>query len=332
MREWTPVPRDPSAWTSGIAAPAPALHAFLVSNPYAAPLGASPPTTPIPDFGLRTQAVRVGEGARTNLRVVASGPGLELDAVFELGALGFLIGGHGTHLELPHAHTLPDRAIRVAAEGGGFRFEGLDGYLIPIGPVSVAAGRIEASSKLDLVLDPYRITLEPTAERGGPIRNLDDAPAAAPPPAPSAPAPAAPPPAPAAPVAPTGGDMSQTVRGLAAFGFDARRFSNPLEDLDVGLIGMDPPIQGETFWFKKSPILVGRSAGDILIPDTRVSGKHAQIDVLGVEQYALKDLASTNGTTVNERPASITRLKDGDVVAFGGVRLQFVARPKKKKA
>jgi pSer/pThr/pTyr-binding forkhead associated (FHA) protein len=126
--------------------------------------------------------------------------------------------------------------------------------------------------------------------------------------------------------------MSQTVRGLAALGFDARRLSNPLDDLDVGFLGMDPPVQGETFWFKKSPTLVGRTAGDIVIADTRVSGKHAQIDVLGPDQYALKDLASTNGTTVNERPASITRLKDGDVVAFGGVRLQFLARPKKKKA
>ena len=80
------------------------------------------------------------------------------------------------------------------------------------------------------------------------------------------------------------------------------------------------------------PALVGRTSGDVLIKDSRVSGKHAQIDVLGFEQYSIKDLASTNGTTVNDRPASITRLKDGDVIAFGGVRLQFVARPKKKRA
>jgi hypothetical protein len=322
-REWTPLPADPRApFGGGYQAPPPlALHHFLQSNPY----GAGAPGA---EAGMRTQTVRVASaGTKLNLRVLATGPGMDLDAVFELGSLGFLIGGQDAHLELPHARTLPDRAIRIRVSGPGFEFEGLGGFLIPIGPVSVSAGRIEAGSRLDLVLDPYRVTLEPTDKPGGPIRDLDDRPAA-PPPRPEPPRPAPP----SAPTAPSGADMSQTVRGLSVAGFDARRFSNPLEDLDVGFLGMDPPVQGETFWFKKSPTLVGRTAGDIVIADSRVSGKHAQIDVLGVEQYALKDLASTNGTTVNERPASITRLKDGDVVAFGGVRLQFVARPKKKKA
>jgi pSer/pThr/pTyr-binding forkhead associated (FHA) protein len=91
-------------------------------------------------------------------------------------------------------------------------------------------------------------------------------------------------------------------------------------------------VQGETLWLKKSPALVGRTTGDILIADSRVSGKHAQIDILGLDQYSLKDLASTNGTTVNDRPASTTRLKDGDIVAFGGVRLQFVVRRKQRKS
>jgi predicted component of type VI protein secretion system len=121
------------------------------------------------------------------------------------------------------------------------------------------------------------------------------------------------------------------VRGLSAFGFDTRRFSNPLDELEVGLLGLDPPVAGETLWIRKSPSLVGRTGGDVVIADSRVSGKHAQIDILGVDQYAIKDLASTNGTTVNDRPASTTRLKDGDVVGFGGVRLRFIARPKPKR-
>jgi pSer/pThr/pTyr-binding forkhead associated (FHA) protein len=125
--------------------------------------------------------------------------------------------------------------------------------------------------------------------------------------------------------------MSETVRGLGALGFDTRRFANPLDELDVGLLGLDAPVQGESFWFKKSPTLVGRTSGDVLIGDSRVSGKHAQIDVLGLDQYSIKDLASTNGTTVNDRPASTTRLKDGDIVAFGGVRLKFVVHAKKRK-
>lgn len=335
-REWTGVPADPRSLAPGApgAPAAPAripLHPYLQSNPYGGPGG----PTPAEGIAVRsaTMAMRAPAAPRPNLRVVASGPGLELDTVFQLGETGFLIGGHDCHLELFHANALPDRAIRVRSVEGGFELEGLNGYLIPLGPVSIATGRLQAGAKLDLVLDPYRVSLAATSAPGGPIRDLEAArPGGAA--APAAPfVPAAPPPSPppepppaAAPVA----DMSSTVRGLGALGFDTRRFANPLDELDVGLLGLDPPVQGETFWLKKSPTLIGRTSGDILIPDSRVSGKHAQIDVLAVDQCAIKDLASTNGTTVNERPASTTRIKDGDVLAFGGVRLRFVARPKKK--
>jgi len=335
-REWTPLPADPRGSLGTSAGPvlvAPlALHPYLQSNPYAGPDLASGGS---PVLRSSTQAVRVRPGSgRPNLRVVVSGPGLELDTVFELGERSFFLGSHDCHLELVHAGGLPERAVRVGAIEGGLEIEGLDGYLIPIGPISVASGRIDAGSKLDLVISPYRVTLEATPAAGGPIRDLDQPASSprtpiAPPPVPQLPR-AQTKPAPAAAPAPTV-DLSSTVRGLAAVGFDVRRFSSPLEEIDVGLLGLDPPVQGETFWLKKSPTLIGRTTGDILIADSRVSGKHAQIDVLALDQYALKDLASTNGTTVNERPASTTRLKDGDILGFGGVRLQFVARPKQRK-
>jgi hypothetical protein len=332
-REWTPLRGDVRGSLAGGApaggAPPIALHRYLQSNPYGE-LGR--PATP-ENLVARstTQAVRVATGARLNLRVSASGPGLELDTVFDIGDKSFFIGGHDCHLELFHAPALPERAIRVRAVEGGFEFEGMGGFLIPLGPVSVAAGRIAAGSRLDLVLDPYRIVLEPTSMPGGPIRLLEErATPAAPPAAPAAQV-APPSPPPAAPAAEPVADLNQTTRGLAAIGFDTRRFADPLADLDVGLLGLDPPVQGETLWLRKSPTLVGRTTGDILIADSRVSGKHAQIDILGLDQYSIKDLASTNGTTVNDRPASTTRLKDGDIVAFGGVRLQFVVRRKQRK-
>jgi len=333
-REWTPLPADPRGSLGKPTGPTfvepLALHPYLQSNPYAGPdLGSGGG----PVARSTTQAVRRRSvGATPNLRVAASGPGLELDAVFELGSRSFFVGSHDSHLELFHAGGLPERAIRIAATEGGFEIEGLNGYLIPLGPLSVAAGKIEAGSKLDLVISPYRVTLEATAEPGGPIRDLDQPPSS--PATPAAPAPTlAPAPAPARAVPPvTAVDVSSTVRGLGVVGFDVRRFSSPLEEIDVGLLGLDPPVQGETFWLKKSPTLIGRTTGDILLADSRVSGKHAQIDVLALDQYALKDLASTNGTTVNDRPTSTTRLKDGDILGFGGVRLQFVARPKQRRS
>jgi len=325
MREWTPLPADQRGVLAAISAAwrppsAIALHPYLQSNPYATP-GA--PGTPVARS--TTQSLRPPPASvAARLHVVATGPGLELNAAFELGGKSFLIGRHGAHLDLPQASGIPDWAIRVRAAAEGFLFEGVHDFHIPLGPISVASGRIEAGKQLDIVLGPYRVMLAPTEYPGSPIADLEGTPAAAP--AVSAPAPR---PAPA-PAAPGGGDVNSTVRGLSTFGFDTRGYSNPLESIDVGFLGVDPPVAGETFWLKKSPTLIGRTSGDILIADSRVSGKHAQIDVLGVDQYAIKDLASTNGTTVNDRPASTTRLKDGDVIGLGGVRLRFVARAKKK--
>ena len=104
---------------------------------------------------------------------------------------------------------------------------------------------------------------------------------------------------------------------------------NPLEGFDIGFSCLEGPNQGKGYRVAKTPTLIGRTTGDLIIPDGRVSGKHAQFDVLGPDQYSLKDLASTNGTMVNDRPISTTRLQNGDVVSFGGVKYRFVARPKK---
>jgi len=317
-REWTPLPADGRGVFGGPrpggSMPSIALHHYLQSNPYsyaAAPAGAVAPAA------AGTVDIPASTAGGPALRVAATGPDFELRATYELGSRSFLVGRRGCHLDLLRADELPERAIRIRRSDRGFEFEGLGGFLIPLGPVRISSGRIDPGSRLELELGPYRVELEPSNVPGHPIADLEGA-------APARPSPA---PAPVAPVA----DMSQTVRGLGSMGFDTRRYSDPLETLDVGLLGLDPPVRGETFWIKKSPVLVGRTTGDILVGDARVSGKHAQIDVLGLDQYAIKDLASTNGTTVNDRTASTTRLRDGDVVGLGGVRLQFFARPKKRR-
>jgi hypothetical protein len=331
LREWTPLPVErragqPSPHFPG--APTLPLHPYLQAGAYG---GAPPPAAPAESPVVRstTQFVRVGNvAALSSLRVAAAGPDLDYKKVFELGDASFLIGRRGCHLDLPYAHDLPERAIRIRRAETGFQFEGIGGYLVPIGTIAVPSGRIEPGARLDLVFGPYRVAMKGSTTPGEPLADLEAGARAAPAPAPP---PVAPRPAPPPVPAPPSGDMSQTVRDFSAFGAAARRYSDPLESLDVGLLHLDPPYAGETVWLKKSPTIVGRTAGDIVLKDSRVSGKHAQIEVLGIDQYSIKDLASTNGTTVNERPTSTTRLKDGDVVGFGGVKLQFVARAKKRK-
>jgi transcriptional regulator with GAF, ATPase, and Fis domain len=74
-------------------------------------------------------------------------------------------------------------------------------------------------------------------------------------------------------------------------------------------------------------VRLGRAAGnDVVLPDEHVSGEHARIVFAG-ERYVLRDLRSTNGTTVvrggNHLPLaeSVARevdLEPGDVIELGG--------------
>ena len=124
-----------------------------------------------------------------------------------------------------------------------------------------------------------------------------------------------------------GGRVEGTVLNLAAPGRGMQSAGvSPLQGLEVGFVGVEGKFAGRSFRVTKSQTLIGRTTGDLLIPDTQVSGRHAQLDVLGLGHCSLKDLASTNGTTVNGRPISNTALKHGDIVGFGGLQFRFVVR------
>lgn len=326
----------------------------------ASPPAAAQPSGPAPAGAQKTQRVAVPPSTSTpdSLRVVVAGPNTDLKGIFDLGAKDFLIGRRGCHLNLPQAE-LPDRAIRMRrADGRGFLFEGIDGFPIPIGGMSVLSGRIEPGGTVHFELGPYRVDFETSQTPGSPIADLGSGPpAGSSPPPPSKPKPKpprldVPKPRPvlqgedvdiraqvqelAVDVRPDQpdfddsqdemADLDQTVTDLGARGFQASRFGSGLGDLDISLVRADGPSQGKRFRITKTPILIGRSEGDLVIADRRVSSKHAQLDVAGPRIYTLKDLASTNGTLVNDRSISIGHLQDGDVLSFGGVRFEFHAK------
>jgi len=259
--------------------------------------------------------------ARPSLRIFAYGPDLESSAVYDLGAGSFLIGRSGCHLDLPQA-SIPERAIRIRSGETGLDFEGIEGFAVPLDRISIQAGHIQPGSNLTLRLDPYQVVLETSDEPGEAIAEIEKTePRAAPAPLPdlrdqlrSMPAGAS--------------DISspdQTQLNLAADTYAARARS-PVQGVDIALVGLEGPYKGKSLRVRKSLILVGRTAGDLVIPDKLVSGKHAQLEIVGPGDYSLKDFASTNGTTVNDRPISVTRVKNGDVIGFGGVKFKFVAK------
>ena len=63
---------------------------------------------------------------------------------------------------------------------------------------------------------------------------------------------------------------------------------------------------------------------DIRINDHSVSRRHARIQP-GADGYYAVDLQSTNGTFVNDVPASMCKLKDGDYLRVGNCIYRFLA-------
>ncbi len=74
-----------------------------------------------------------------------------------------------------------------------------------------------------------------------------------------------------------------------------------------------------------APMVIGRGNDcDIRINDHSVSRRHARIQP-GADGYYAVDLQSTNGTFVNDVPASICKLKDGDYLRVGNCIYRFLA-------
>ena len=74
--------------------------------------------------------------------------------------------------------------------------------------------------------------------------------------------------------------------------------------------------------FSQSEIILGRDpASDIPLLDDRASARHAQL-IYHHGQWWLEDLASTNGTFLNNAPISMpTVITSGDEIMCGGIRI-----------
>jgi len=77
------------------------------------------------------------------------------------------------------------------------------------------------------------------------------------------------------------------------------------------------PGMGSRYMLGDTAIVVGRDHDcDLSITDQSVSRHHARIQP-GIDGYYVVDLQSTNGTFVNDTPASMYKLKDGDYLRVG---------------
>src|ERR1019366_3096173 len=84
------------------------------------------------------------------------------------------------------------------------------------------------------------------------------------------------------------------------------------------------PTMGTRYAISDLPIVIGRASDcEIRIHDHSVSRRHARIQP-GADGYYAVDLQSTNGTYINDVPASMYRLKDGDYLRVGNCIYRFL--------
>ncbi len=84
------------------------------------------------------------------------------------------------------------------------------------------------------------------------------------------------------------------------------------------------PGMGNRYPLGDSPLVLGRGSDcEIRINDHSVSRRHARIQP-GADGYYAVDLQSTNGTYVNDVPASMYKLKDGDYLRVGNCIYRFL--------
>lgn len=96
----------------------------------------------------------------------------------------------------------------------------------------------------------------------------------------------------------------------------------PASHVRVAVTVLEGPEKDRVYRLTAPVTVVGRTTGDIQLPDPRVSSRHAQFELSGGEVW-LRDLGSTNGSFVNGQRADHVRLTHMDEVTLGGTRLLY---------
>ncbi len=91
----------------------------------------------------------------------------------------------------------------------------------------------------------------------------------------------------------------------------------------AALIGMSGDVKGKTFPIDRDVFTVGRSKDNaVMLDNPTVSGHHCSI-VRDGDRFVLRDLESTNGTRLNAKEVTESKLRPKDLVQIGSVEFIF---------
>jgi hypothetical protein len=89
------------------------------------------------------------------------------------------------------------------------------------------------------------------------------------------------------------------------------------------LVAQSPEFAGQTFDLSGPEVTVGRLADNgIQVEHASVSGHHAVFQLQG-QDYAVKDLDSTNGTRINGEKVTTQKMRRNDVLRLGNIELLY---------
>lgn len=91
----------------------------------------------------------------------------------------------------------------------------------------------------------------------------------------------------------------------------------------IELIVLNDRTPGRRFHSDAAPVRLGRRGGlEVVLPDPGVWDNHAEI-LLGPDGWFLVRAIGQAHVSVNDRPVQEHRLRSGDVLGMGSVKLQF---------
>jgi len=91
----------------------------------------------------------------------------------------------------------------------------------------------------------------------------------------------------------------------------------------ISLAVLQGPDQGTIYPLTKAVVVIGRTDADIVLDDSEVSRRHAQVEVKGTT-IVLRDLKSTNGTYLNEQHVTASELEPNAEFRVGGTTFMLI--------
>jgi len=101
------------------------------------------------------------------------------------------------------------------------------------------------------------------------------------------------------------------------------------EEFHAALMVEEGPNKGQHFRLRLRSTVIGRKGAELILDDDSVSQRHAQIEIHSKDKITIKDLASKNGTRVNNVLVSAVKIRNGDVIQLGKTRMTFYFRVNK---